>query len=528
MPRTALFHWLGMTTRKAMAGEKITRREFLKMSMGAAAGMATASILAPVLPVLADQSGSISPVIIVGGGLGGLVTAYRLTQEGIPCEIYEASARLGGRVFTKDNFNREGMFCELGGELIDTGHTDIIELCKELDVRIETFIQADEGFEPAIYFSGGQVRSEKEVIEAFQPLAGKLAEDIRRIFPDGELVIPTYQETFDSQWLDNMSISEYLRAIPSLPDWLSRLIETAYTGEYGLDATEQSALNLMLLIGLETDKNFLVFGESDEAWRIQGGNSRLPEKLVAALASKVPMHTRQQLVDIRDDGHKLALTFRHETVTRTITSEQAVLAIPFSVLRDVGGINDLNLTAVKKRCIREWGYGTNSKQMMGFSSRFWRKPQGNIPANTGSLFTDWTTQCYWETSRLQAGKSGIITNFLGGKAGAEATATQWQKALPDLGRLYPDAEKEFDQNTAFFNWHAHVHNKGSYSCPKPGQYTTLSGSAGEPELNGRLFFAGEHCSVDWAGFMNGAVQSGNIAAKQILHAAKKTASRSFV
>lgn len=42
------------------------------------------------------------------------------------------------------------------------------------------------------------------------------------------------------------------------------------------------------------------------------------------------------------------------------------------------------------------------------------------------------------------------------------------------------------------------------------------GLEGGPELDGRLIFAGEHTSGEFARFMNGAVESGNRAAKEIL------------
>jgi monoamine oxidase len=520
MARTDLFRWLGKTTRKALGEKKITRREFLKTSLGAAAGLMAIGAFpsSTSWTALADpgKHASSTPVTIVGGGLGGLVTAYRLMQAGVPCEIYEASPRLGGRIFTRDNFNHESMFCELGGELIDTGHTDIIGLCRELDVPLEAFADGDAEFTPALYFSGGKIRSEAEVIEAFQPLAKALANDTLKIFPDGEIQIPTYREPCNAQWLDRLSLAEYLRAIPDLPGWLSRLIEAAYVGEYGLEANEQSALNLLLLIAPDTKDGFLVFGESDEAFRIRGGNSRLIDKLTARIAADVPLHTRQQLVDIREQGNQIRLTFKHNHNTQAITSDRVVLALPFSVLRTVGGVDRLPVSPVKKRCIQEFGYGTNSKQMMGFRSRFWRQAHDAFPASTGALFTDWPSQCYWETSRMQAGQGGILTNFLGGDAGRNARATQWKTALEDLGQLYKIAPDEFSRNAAFFNWSRYPHARGSYSCPKPGQYTSLMGAAMEPELNGRLFFAGEHCSVDWAGFMNGAAQSGDIAAKQIL------------
>jgi monoamine oxidase len=48
---------------------------------------------------------------------------------------------------------------------------------------------------------------------------------------------------------------------------------------------------------------------------------------------------------------------------------------------------------------------------------------------------------------------------------------------------------------------------------------------GEPELDGGLIFAGEHTSGDFSGFMNGAVQSGNRAAREIIEAKKTALSR---
>jgi monoamine oxidase len=58
--------------------------------------------------------------------------------------------------------------------------------------------------------------------------------------------------------------------------------------------------------------------------------------------------------------------------------------------------------------------------------------------------------------------------------------------------------------------------KGSYSSPLVGQYTWVYGAAATPELDGRLIFAGEHTSAESPGFMNGGVESGNRAVKELL------------
>src|SRR5438874_1229557 len=104
----------------------VTRREFIKSTLALGALTLPAAVHAkPPKKIQGD------PVIILGGGIAGLVTAYRLNKAGVPCEIYEASSRLGGRVFTQTQFNSEGMYCEAGAELIDSNHEDLIQLCRE-------------------------------------------------------------------------------------------------------------------------------------------------------------------------------------------------------------------------------------------------------------------------------------------------------------------------------------------------------------------------------------------------------------
>ena len=69
---------------------------------------------------------------------------------------------------------------------------------------------------------------------------------------------------------------------------------------------------------------------------------------------------------------------------------------------------------------------------------------------------------------------------------------------------------------ASFFWGKYPFARGSYISPRVGQYTTLLEVAGTPELGGRLHFAGEHTSVDFAGFMCGGVDSGERVAKALL------------
>ncbi|HRK65736.1 MAG TPA: FAD-dependent oxidoreductase, partial [Terricaulis sp.] len=65
-------------------------------------------------------------------------------------------------------------------------------------------------------------------------------------------------------------------------------------------------------------------------------------------------------------------------------------------------------------------------------------------------------------------------------------------------------------------WRQQPFTLGSYAAARVGQYTTLLENTATPSSDGRIHFAGEHTSIDFLGFMNGAVESGERVAAEIL------------
>ena len=111
--------------------------------MGLSAAAAGAAVLSPVLDWSAYARGQPKgPIAIVGGGVAGLTAAYRLHQAGKTPIVFEASNRLGGRMWTRYDFYK-GMFCERGGELVDSNHLDLMHLLDELGLELQKF--EDEG-----------------------------------------------------------------------------------------------------------------------------------------------------------------------------------------------------------------------------------------------------------------------------------------------------------------------------------------------------------------------------------------------
>jgi monoamine oxidase len=454
------------------------------------------------------------PIAILGGGLAGLVTAYRLMQVGIPARIYEMNSRLGGRVFTKTNFNSDGMFCELGGELIDQRHHAIFNLCDELGVAIENIVGHDREQSKQLFYVGGRIISEEEMYLGFLPLMDEIEKDIQSMFGSGGPRIPTFRDRLNPELAkyDSLSLAEYLLQKRNGEQWVKDLIEVLYVCEYGLESSEQSALNLLSLISTE-NKALSLLGESDESYRIKGGNSTLTDALLYQIQNTVPVHLEHRLVRIKEKGAGFLLTFMKGNTIVEQFSERIVCTMPFSVLRKVDGIFDLSVSPQLKESIRYLGYGTNSKLMMNFKTKPWR----NCAKTTSNgMVTSTAEQQFWETSRMQPGTSGILTNFMGGDQGSTVSSLKIQKNLQLFEKLFPGCIASYDNKYIMHYWPNYPGAEGSYVCFKTGQYTSMHGLASEPHLNGRVFFAGEHTSIEHCGFMNGAVDSGNRSANYII------------
>jgi monoamine oxidase len=162
--------------------------------------------------------------------------------------------------------------------------------------------------------------------------------------------------------------------------------------------------------------------------------------------------------------------------------------------------------------------GTNSKLHVQFADRIW-----NARGSNGETFSDRGYQNTWEVSRAQPGESGILVNYTGGKVGASfGTGTPQERAKTFLGQVepvLPGLTKQWNGRATVDFWPGDPYTKGSYSYWKVGQYTAFAGV--EREREGNCHFAGEHTSIDFQGYLNGAVETGQRAANEILADLKK-------
>ena len=239
----------------------------------------------------------------------------------------------------------------------------------------------------------------------------------------------------------------------------------AYVGEFGLETEEQSSLNLVDFITTEMDQPFRIFGESDEAFRIKGGSSALIKALTAALENKADMRLGYALTALDRKGGKIVMTFAAPDGDKSESFDAAILTLPFTKLRDVKGLNRLKLAPEKLKCIRELGMGTSAKDHQRHDFARVAEPDSGLPApSNGAFYSDLGFQDIWEDSRAQPGEAGILTNFLGGKAGLAKENAALETFRTGLAKMSPKMAESLDKAAvASFFWARYPFTLGSYA-----------------------------------------------------------------
>ena len=98
--------------------------------------------------------------------------------------------------------------------------------------------------------------------------------------------------------------------------------------------------------------------------------------------------------------------------------------------------------------------------------------------------------------------------------GSSTPQFQARNFLRQIEPVLPGATAKWNGKVTRDYWTGYQWTKGSYSYWKVGQYTRFVGAEGDRQ--GNCYFAGEHTSVDFQGYLNGAVDTGETAAKQVL------------
>ncbi|WP_069472420.1 FAD-dependent oxidoreductase [Candidatus Marithrix sp. Canyon 246] len=489
--------------RSVRSKQTISRRQLLKMSAVVGAG----TLLPACRPF--DSTDDQPKIVIVGAGLAGLNAAYQLKKAGYQATLYEASNRVGGRMFTMTDEFAPDTWVDLGGEFVNSSHKDMLSLIKEFNLTLDDRHALGDARPKDYFFFDGQLLSEDTLIKELSPIVERLTVDAKRLDEDWENA---------SVELDQLSMATYLDGL-GVDGWPRKLIDQVMITEMGLEMGEMSSLSLLWQIPIVGKDGVKILGDSDERFKIRGGTQQLINALAKEVETQIQTGKPLQAIHSRGDGFNL--TFQGLDVE----ADFVILALPFTILRqlEVG----VELPEGLRRFIKEVGYGHNAKVMAGFKHRVWQQQGVSCKG-----YTEDTFQTSWEGTELQSSEVGVITYFLGGDVGLHSIngtpKEQAEKFIQETEKFIPGISAQSNGQAKRMHWPTKEFVKGSYACFKPGQYTNFiqdyvyieDEKEGQDVAAGNLIFAGEHLSDEHQGFMNGAAQTGRLAAEHLLRKIK--------
>jgi monoamine oxidase len=464
-------------------------------------------------------------IAIIGAGIAGLNAALTLQDAGLACSIYEASDRVGGRMHSDATTWADGMVTELCGEFIDSDHETIHGLIHRFGLSTIDLRQATApGAQNIMYLFNRYYRPD-EVFQDFASIYPILQQQVQ------ESGFPTtcthYTDT--GYRLDHISvydwIERYVKGGHKVP--LGRMLDVACSGYYGPPTREQSSLNLVYMFGSwDEDNRPGSSGPMRGSARIAGGNQQLP----LAIARSLPegcIKFNHRLVSVRREGDDVTLSFMTPDGISEVTCDHVILTLPFSTLREVD-YSQAGFDALKQTAITQLGYGTVSKLFLQFDTRYWYQPGPWPHPNSGFIITDLDIQVFWDASFGESGSEGILVDYTSGAIGAsyrppapyattrDAQVIQQyaQHCLERLEQVFPGISAHYTGVAALSYPTGDPFLRGSYSCWLVGQYTLFAGY--ERVRQGPIHFAGEHCSIEAQGFMEGAAREGAHVAQEIL------------
>lgn len=488
-----------------VAGDSGMTRRALLLALGAtgASAMLPRPLhAAPIAP---------GPVAIVGGGIAGLSALWHLTQAGIDAHLYEARARFGGRIYTARAKGQPSI--EAGGQLVNTDHDDMHALTKEFGVSL---IDRKGGAHRTMVLAGGREIPEAKLASALRGIAGQIDADSVRLDQNYAKVAAE---------LDQMSFTGYLdkhtRLMPE--PWVRGLMEMTARTEYGCEPGEASAIELVFNLPSIEGRRIDVLSRSDERYLMAGGSSSLIDAMTSRLANRLTNNKKVTRIDPLGAGVRLFFADGS-----TVQAAAVIVTTPASITRKIDF--RVPLPPLWRRFIAEVGLGRNGKVQAVMSARPWEKPigrGGEIWQSTKSA----GVALGWDGGvRPATGPGSVWTWFLGGD---EVAAADLAETLALAKKFAGQAEKGVPGMTAATtnlarrtNWHRDPMAMGAYVNFRPGQLTRFArliwketdGAASAPTSSAPVWFAGEHLSDAYPGYMNGGAQTGRLAAKAIIAA----------
>ncbi|MEZ0053785.1 monoamine oxidase [Mycobacterium sp. MAA66] len=411
-------------------------------------------------------------VVVVGAGFAGLVAARELGKAGMNVVILEARDRIGGRMWSDI---RMGEQLEMGGGWIHWMQPHVwAEVTRyQLDI-------AETPFPEHAFWRVG----DKRYSGTLDDLASRIGEGMRRTIEDSLSVVPRPYEALsnkDLQQLDHVTIAERIADL-GLDAETQTLIDAMWSQNFNAPAAS-GALTTALRWGAIANADWLLLLDICSHWKFKDGTGALGAAISRDITGEVRLRTPVDSIDERGDGVIVTTADGHQ-----LSARACVVTVP------VGAMGTIEFTRglpSESRALIKDGQASQ-----GF--KVWLRARGGSGSFLAMAPSDEPmTLLQWEHA---VGEE--FTAFGFGMDARRHLPADLETVQAYVRRLMPDIEVV---DFTVHDWITDPYSRQTWAMFRPNQLEGIGALAKAP---GRVRFAGSDLAEGWAGFLDGAIESG--------------------
>lgn len=452
---------------------------------------------------LGEATGGPKKVIIVGAGIAGLAAADLLQRSGHEVLLLEAQHRVGGRIYTVRKPFEDGLFAEMGAMRIPEAHKLTMAYVQRFDLKTEkfsmydhhTFIRLQGKTQTRRQFAPARLHYDVDECERTRRPEGYLKKTLNSLF---QRVRDGGDEVWDeiTQDYDNCSLRQFLRDNDWFK-WSQGMIEML-----GLLTNVESRMNSSFVEFLHHEYT----SRSSKMVYLTDGMDGLPNAFLGTLKNRICYGA--VLEQIWEFKRKVTVFFHTDCNSGgnvlKAEADYLIVTIPFSLMRHIKV--EPRLSPRKSRAIRQVKYDAASKVFMQVKRRFWEDEK---------IYGGWTTtdtsirNVFYQQHGIDSGKGVLLASYTWGHDSTYLASLEPRDLLRLIQRqlraIHEPIEKEYDDRWDFYHWGRDPFAGGVGVLLDPTQYKDIFRDIGEPE--GRIYFAGDHCSRYETRWIQGALES---------------------
>jgi monoamine oxidase len=443
-------------------------------------------------------------VIVIGGGLAGTRAAAKLTAGGASVLVVEARDRLGGRTHTR---SLGGAAFDFGGQFIGPGQPRMYQLVKDLGLELaSTHVTGKKVLE-----LGGKTTTYAGTIPFLNPLKllplHLVLKRIERLSRKVPADVPWNAP--NASGLDSLTLESWRPSAWAIGADVRHLMDVVVRTLFGAEASELSLLHFLWLVS--SNNGLMRLTETRGGFqqdRIVGGTQQLSERLAAALGSeRILLNTVARSIEQDINGVTMEAAFQ------SLRAKRVVVAVPLSI---AGRIDyEPLLPSSRQQIHQRVAMGSTVKVFTTYERPFWRARglSGEAIGTSGAISVVFDNTSHDDSVPCLLG-------FVVGRAARRFSTMPRQErrelVLDELANLFgPEARTPAEY--AEMDWGEEQYSKG---CPlgnfPPRTLAACGGALRTPV--GRIHWAGAESARQCMGYMEGAIESGDRVAKEILAA----------